>query len=125
MLDIRFFYLCRITFFLFMPDIRYFIYAGYPAGLPDIMIENSFAQYFNKIQLEAISMSICPSKFPYVCPSLCPSFCNMYDLLLIYCHSSKNLRNYASTCLFRATFIVTYRRLNCWISGQIISVSGI
>ncbi len=35
-----------------------------------------------------------------VCPSVRPSISNMHELLLTYCHSTKNSRNYAFVCLF-------------------------
>ena len=49
----------------------------------------------------------------------------MYELLLTYCYSTKNLRNYDFVCLFKVIFIVKYKRLNCRISGRIVSISGI
>ena len=47
------------------------------------------------------------------------------NLLLTYCYSTKNLRNYDFVCLFKVIFLVRYKRLNCRISGRIVSISGI
>ena len=55
------------------------------------------------------------SKRLYVCLSVRPSICIMYELLLIYCYSTKNLRNYAFVSLFIGIFVVKYKILNCRI----------
>ena len=77
------------------------------------------------IQLQSDRMSVFLSKRPYICPSLRLSFCNMYELLLTYCYSTKNLRNHTFVCLFKRIFVVKYKRFNCRISGRIVSISGI
>ena len=47
-------------------------------------------------------MSLCPSKRPYVFPSIF----NMHELLLTYCFSTKNLRNYDFVCLFKVILLL-------------------
>ena len=69
------------------------------------------------IQLESVPIP--------VCLSISPSIFYMYELLLTYCYCTKNLRNYALVCFFKGIFFVKNKRLNCWISGRIISISGI
>ena len=50
--------------------------------------DGSFIKKFLiSIQLESVRMTECPS------------ICNMYELLITYCYSTKNLRYYASVCL--------------------------
>ena len=47
------------------------------------------------IQLRSVRISICPS--------VRPSICNMYELLLIYCYSTKNLKK--CYCLFEVLLL--------------------
>ncbi len=53
-------------------------------------------------------MFVCPSKRPYACPSVRPPIFNKFELLLIHCYSTKNLRNYAFVCFFQGIFVVKY-----------------
>ena len=76
-------------------------------------------KFFILIQLESIAMSVRPSKRPYLCLSVSP-----YELLLTYCYTTKNLRNYAFVGLFKEIFVFKDKRLNCWISGATLNSEG-
>ncbi len=91
------------------------------AGYRDIAVEKKCChKSFNSITIRV---------GPYICISVQtsivghpvrPSICNMYELVLTYCYSAKNLRNYSFICLFKKIFL-----LNCRISSRIIFISGI
>ena len=72
-----------------------------------------------------INPFICISVQVSICISVCTSVnLYMYELLRIYCYSTKNFRNYAFVCLFKGIFVVKYKRLNCRISFQISGHTG-
>ncbi len=105
-----------------IPDIQLIIYAGYPvlARYPaDKRISGRITGYCDRIIIFLkIRLGYCvrPNDHLLVCPSVRPSIFNMYELLLTYYYGTKNLRNYAFSCLFKGIFIVKYKRLNCFIS---------
>ncbi len=69
---------------------------------PEIAVDKYVVTNFLiRIQLGQVRMSECPSKRLHVCLSVRPSICNIYELILAYCQSTKNLRNYAFACLFK------------------------
>ena len=57
-----------------------------------------------------------------LCTSVRPNVCYIYEVLLTYCYSSKNLINDAFVCLLNDIFVVKYKRLNCPISGPMLDM---
>ncbi len=53
-----------------------------------------------------VCMSVQTSIYMSVCKSV-----NMYELLLIYCNTNKNLRNFAFVCMFKGIFVVKYKKI--------------
>ncbi len=113
---------------LFWPD------TGYP---PDYLCritgycnsKNKFCYKicnYNTIKLGSVRMYVCPSKHPCTCLSVRPTICNMYELLLTYCYSTKNVRNYAFVSLFKRFLLINIKDLIARypVTSWILKIAG-
>ncbi len=81
-----------LDWILFWPDTKYL--ADYLCRINGYTVIKKYCHEIYIYSKIRVGPSVCPSKCLYTCPSVRPSICNMNELLLTYCHSIMNLRNY-------------------------------